>query len=117
MGDRDVVLDIKIAELKATAPRFHHQSVALAQALTKLKHGLAAAGSPWGDDEQGEKFHKAYGSHVKQTEHATHILVEGLASIREAMVDMADGHIGNEELIRGMFSRIPVDRDTKGDGK
>jgi uncharacterized protein YukE len=111
------VLDIKIADLKATAPHFHHQSVALSQALTKLKHGLAAAGSPWGDDEQGEKFHKAYGPHVQQIEQSAQILIDGLASIREAMVDMADGHIDNEELIRGMFSRIRVDHDTKGDGK
>ncbi|MEV5381653.1 hypothetical protein [Streptomyces sp. NPDC052721] len=117
MGDSGEVLDIKIADLKATAPHFHDQSVALAQALTKLKRGLAAAGSPWGDDEQGEKFHKAYGPHVKRIEQSTQILADGLASIREAMVDMADGHIDNEELIRGMFSRIRVDRDAKGDGK
>ncbi|MFG2354898.1 hypothetical protein [Streptomyces sp. NPDC048521] len=117
MGDEGEILEIKIADLKATAPQFHHQSVVLAHALTKLKRGLAAAGSPWGDDEQGEKFHKAYGPHVKQIEQSTQILADGLASIREAMVDMADGHIDNEELIRGMSSRIHVDHDTEGDGK
>ncbi|MEU7422431.1 hypothetical protein [Streptomyces sp. NPDC040750] len=117
MGDSAEILNIKIADLKATAPHFHHQSVALGQALTKLKHGLAATGAPWGEDEQGEKFHKAYGPHVEQIERSTQILADGLASIREAMVDMADGHIDNEELIRGMFSRIHVDRDTEGDGK
>ncbi|WP_225824737.1 WXG100 family type VII secretion target [Streptomyces naphthomycinicus] len=117
MGDSGEVLDIKIADLKAAAPHFHDESVALAGALTKLKHGLAAAGSPWGDDEQGEKFHKAYGPHVKQIEESTRILADGLASIREAMVDMADGHIDNEELIRGMFSRIRVGHDAKGAGK
>ncbi|MFF9392739.1 hypothetical protein [Streptomyces griseoluteus] len=117
MGDRGEILDIKIADLKATAPHFDHQSVALAHALTKLRHGLAAAGAPWGVDEQGEKFHKVYGPHVKRIESATQILVDGLASIREAMVDMADGHIDNEELIRGMFSRIHADHDTKGDGR
>ncbi len=36
---------------------------------------------------------------------AAEILALGLASIRDAMADMADGHIGNEELIRSMFSR------------
>ncbi|MFB0618585.1 hypothetical protein [Streptomyces sp. AGS-58] len=117
MGGSGEVLDIKIADLKAAAPHFHDESAALAAALTKLKHGLAAAGSPWGDDEQGEKFHKAYGPHVKQIEESTQILADGLASIREAMVDMADGHIDNEELIRGMFSRIRVAHDTKGDGR
>ena len=95
MGDSGEILDIKIADIKATAPHFHSQSVALAHALTKLKNGLAAAGSPWGDDEQGGKFHKAYGPHVTQIEHSTQILVDGLTSIHEAMVDMADGHIDN----------------------
>ncbi|MGW4222653.1 hypothetical protein ACWEG1_04270 [Streptomyces bauhiniae] len=115
MGESGEILDIKIADIKATAPRFHHESVALAHALTKLKHGLAEAGKPWGDDEQGEKFHKSYGPHVQQIEHATKILVAGLASIHEAMVDMADGHIDNEELIRSMFSRIRTGHDAKGD--
>ncbi|MEV7689085.1 hypothetical protein ACFW1F_03525 [Streptomyces bungoensis] len=117
MGDHGEILDIKTADIKATAPRFHHESVALAHALTKLKHGLAAAGSPWGDDEQGEKFHKAYGPHVGQIENAAQILADGLASIHKAMVDMADGHIDNEQLIRGMFSRIRVGHDSKGDSK
>lgn len=116
MGDGGDILDIKIADIKATAPHFHDQSVALAHALTTLKQGLAKAGAPWGDDEQGEKFHKAYDPHVKQIEQATKILSDGLASIHEAMADMADGHIDNEELIRGMFSRIRTGHD-KGDGK
>ncbi|MFE5171401.1 integrase [Streptomyces sp. NPDC056634] len=37
----------------------------------------------------------------------------GLASIHDAMKDMADGHIDNEELVRSMFSKIkatPHDR-------
>ncbi|OIJ69227.1 hypothetical protein [Streptomyces mangrovisoli] len=116
MGESGEILDIKISDLKATAPHFHDQSVALARALTQLKQGLAAAGSPWGDDEQGEKFHKAYGPHVKQIEDSARILAEGLASIRLAMVDMADGHIDNDELIRGMFNRIQVDDDTADHG-
>ncbi|MET8243606.1 hypothetical protein ABZV31_03700 [Streptomyces sp. NPDC005202] len=114
MGDSGKILDIKIADLKATAPHFHDESVALAHALTKLKHGLEAAGAPWGDDEQGQKFHKVYGPHVKKIEDATKILVDGLASIREAMVDMADGHIDNDELVRSMFSRIHVDHGGEG---
>lgn len=49
MGDKSdgKILDIKIADLKATAPHFHTHSSDLAKALTKLKAGLAAAGSPW----------------------------------------------------------------------
>ncbi|MGW5367322.1 hypothetical protein ACWER6_03165 [Streptomyces sp. NPDC004009] len=46
MGDEGEILDIKIADIKRTAPHFSHESVALAQALTKLKTGLSAAGAP-----------------------------------------------------------------------
>ncbi|MFF7970841.1 WXG100 family type VII secretion target [Streptomyces sp. NPDC007905] len=102
------ILQIKIADLKATAPHFHTHSTDLAKALTKLKAGLAAAGSPWGDDEQGTEFHKHYGPLVKKMENAADILSQGLQSIHEAMSDMADGHIANEELVRSMFSRISV---------
>ncbi|MEU5793211.1 hypothetical protein ABZ800_06710 [Streptomyces sp. NPDC047813] len=116
MTDRGEVLDIKIADIKATAPRFHHQSVALAHALAKLKQGLETAGSPWGGDEQGEKFHQAYGPHVQRIEHATRILADGLAGIHEAMTDMADGHIANEELIRDMFRGVRIERGGTGDG-
>ena len=110
MGDKTdgEILDIKIADLKATAPHFHTHSSDLTKALTKLKTGLAAAGSPWGDDEQGKKFHEHYGPHVKKMEEAAGILALGLASIEAAMTDMADGHIDNEELVRSMFSKIPA---------
>ena len=117
MGDKGEILDIKIADIKATAPHFQHQSVALAHALTKLKTALSEAGSPWGDDDQGTAFHTAYGPHVTEIENSTQILADGLASIHTAMVDMADGHIDNEQLIRAMFSRIQVTHDTRGDGQ
>ncbi|MER6033498.1 hypothetical protein ABT133_06245 [Streptomyces sp. NPDC001835] len=117
MGTDGEILEIKIADIKATAPDFHHQSVALAKALGRLRQGLTAAGAPWGDDEQGEKFHNAYDPHVKRIERSTQILVDGLASIHEAMVDMADGHIDNEQLIRGMFSRIHVAHGAKDSGQ
>ncbi|WP_405621104.1 WXG100 family type VII secretion target [Streptomyces sp. NBC_00076] len=104
-GDGEI-LDIKIAELKKTAPHFHTHSTDLAKALTKLKLALSAAGSPWGDDDQGHAFHKAYGPNVKKIENASDILAQGLASIHKAMTDMADGHIDNEELVRSMFSKI-----------
>ncbi|MFK4144337.1 hypothetical protein [Streptomyces sp. NPDC004065] len=85
--------------------------------MTKLKTGLSAAGAPWGDDEQGTKFHETYGPLVKRIEKSAKILTDGLASIHTAMVDMADGHIDNEQLIRAMFSRIDVPHDTTGHDK
>ncbi|MEW2291884.1 hypothetical protein ABZ719_04120 [Streptomyces sp. NPDC006743] len=114
MGDNGEILDIKTADIKRTAPHFSHESVALAQALTKLKTGLSEAGAPWGDDEQGTTFHETYGPLVKRIEQSAQILAAGLASIHTAMDDMADGHIENEQLIRSMFSRIDVPHDTTG---
>ncbi|MBJ7003742.1 hypothetical protein JG491_27350 [Streptomyces sp. CRPSP2-6A1] len=108
-GDDGKILDIKIDDLKKTAPHFHTHSHDLAKALTKLKSGLADAGSPWGDDKQGGEFHKAYGPLVTKIENAASVLAQGLASIHDAMSDLADGHIDNEELVRSMFSRIHVD--------
>ncbi|MEU6385699.1 hypothetical protein ABZ847_19320 [Streptomyces bauhiniae] len=116
MGDQGSdgkILDIKIADLKKTAPRFQTHSHDLAKALTKLKAALGEAGSPWGDDKQGEAFHKAYGPIVEKIEHAASILSDGMASIHEAMSDMADSHIDNEELIRSMFSKLGA----KGEGR
>ncbi|MET7566942.1 hypothetical protein ABZT04_00325 [Streptomyces sp. NPDC005492] len=107
--------DIKIADLKATAPHFQTHSTDLAKALTKLKTALGAAGSPWGDDDQGTAFHNAYGPHVTQMENAAQILTDGLASIHQAMTDMADGHIDNEELVRAMFSKVSVKGGESGD--
>ncbi|WP_432182253.1 hypothetical protein [Streptomyces sp. NBC_00063] len=117
-GDQGEILDIKLADLKATAPHFHTHSTDLSKALTKLKTALSAAGSPWGDDDQGTAFHKAYGPHVKQMEQSAKILADGLASIHDAMTDMADGHIDNDDLVRAMFSRISVKDDkSTGGGK
>ncbi|MFI7094857.1 WXG100 family type VII secretion target [Streptomyces lydicus] len=66
--------------------------MALQKATEKLKHSLAALGSPWGDDEQGKKFQDTYTPHRDQIEHAAHALVQGLASIHKSMKDMADNH-------------------------
>ncbi|MDR3083400.1 MAG: hypothetical protein LBV60_21200 [Streptomyces sp.] len=115
-GGKGEILDIKIADLKATAPHFHTHSTDLSKALTRLKTALSAAGSPWGDDDQGTAFHKAYGPHVKQMEKSAQILADGLASIHDAMADMADGHIDNEHLVRAMFGRIAV-KGGEGEGK
>ncbi|AKJ10429.1 hypothetical protein ABB07_10480 [Streptomyces incarnatus] len=116
-GGDGKILDIKIADLKQTAPHFHTHSQDLTKALNKLKTALAAAGSPWGDDKQGKEFHKVYGPNVTKIEHAATILAQGLASIEEAMTDMADGHIDNEQLVRSMFSRIHVQGHGQGGGQ
>lgn len=103
-GDGEV-LDIKLADLQATAPKFLTHSSDLATALVKLQGDLAAAGSPWGADDQGKQFEDQYVPNVTSMTMAAEVLALGLASIHDAMADMADGHVGNEELIRSMFSR------------
>lgn len=99
------VLDIKVADIKSVAPTFHHQSVKLSDALTTLINTLDGYGEPWGDDEYGKKFGEKYKPAQKHIESATGVLVLGLTSIYEALHDMADGHLDNDELIEGMFTK------------
>ncbi|MFJ5632637.1 hypothetical protein ACIQF5_08290 [Streptomyces goshikiensis] len=106
MGDDGKILDIKMADLKATAPTFHDQSEALGRALGTLYVSLAKAGAAWGDDDPGEKFHDKYEPIVAQVEKSAGIIKDGLASIHTAMTDMADGHIENDALIGSMFRKI-----------
>ncbi|MEV0093727.1 hypothetical protein [Streptomyces sp. NPDC050738] len=115
MSDNGKVLNISTEDLKSAAPKFEDQSTALAEALTVLRGSLADAGEPWGDDEQGAAFSAAYAPHLKQIEGSSEILTTGLTSIYLGMVDMADGHIDNEELVRSMFAKIK--REHEGDAK
>ncbi|MGW7461642.1 hypothetical protein [Streptomyces sp. NPDC054797] len=109
MGDEGKILDIKTADLKATAPVFHDQSEALGTALGTLAASLAKAGAAWGDDEPGKEFYAKYGPIVAQIEKSAGILKEGLASIYTAMTDMADGHIENDALVGAIFRKVASD--------
>jgi uncharacterized protein YukE len=121
MGKPSEILDIKTADLKAAAPTFHEQSVALAKAAKALEKKLAALGAPWGDDEQIAEFAKTYKTNHTHVSHAVGILVDGLQSIHDAMDDMSDGFIAHEDLVKSMFSKVEVKaagehRQAKGDG-
>ncbi|MFJ6717557.1 WXG100 family type VII secretion target [Streptomyces sp. NPDC091259] len=106
MGDEGKILDIKTADLKAAAPTFHDQSVALGTALGTLRTSLAKAGAAWGDDDPGKKFHDKYGPILARIEESAGIIKDGLASIHAAMTDMADGHIENDALVGAMFRKV-----------
>ena len=99
------VLQISTQDLKSSAPTFHTQSERLRDATVTLTSKLDALGSPWGGDEQGKKFEHTYTPNRHKIVHAVGILKRGLASIHGAMADMADGHIDNEEVIKGMFAK------------
>ncbi|MEU3776092.1 hypothetical protein AB0F11_23325 [Streptomyces sp. NPDC032472] len=105
-NDSGKVLDIKTADIKSTAPVFHTQGKNLSTALTTLVTTLDGLGAPWGDDEQGKSFGDAYRPQQRAIEKAAGTLVLGLISIHEAMTDMADGHVDNDELIAGMFTKV-----------
>ncbi|MEU1824477.1 hypothetical protein ABZ502_18875 [Streptomyces abikoensis] len=114
-GGGDKVLDIRTDDIKSVAPVFHEQSKKLSDALTKLIGTLDGLGEPWGKDDAGEQFAAAYSPQQKAIEQATGTLVMGLVSIHEALNDMADGHVDNDQLIAGMFSRAkPGDGSTSG---
>ncbi|MFK4222817.1 hypothetical protein [Streptomyces sp. NPDC019890] len=109
------VLEIHTADIKLTAPVFHTQAQNLSTALTTLVTTLDGLGAPWGDDEQGKKFYDAYHPQQKAIERAAGTLVLGLTSIHEAMADMADGHVDNDELIAGMFTKVKAKIDGEHD--
>jgi hypothetical protein len=111
MGKPSEILDIKTTDLKSAAPTFHEQSVALAKAAKTLEGKLAALGAPWGDDEQVAEFAKTYKTNHTSVSHAVGILVDGLQSIHDAMHDMSDGFIADEDLVKSMFSKVEVEAD------
>jgi hypothetical protein len=113
--DEGKVLDIKISDIKAAAPTFHTQAQNLSKALTDLIKTLDHLGKPWGEDKQGKEFGEKYSPNQHLIESAAGILVLGLTSIHEAMVDMADGHVDNELLIEGMFKKVKTPK-TDGHG-
>ncbi|MER6032086.1 hypothetical protein [Streptomyces sp. NPDC001851] len=120
MGDGKVpgkVLDIKTADIKAAAPAFHQGAMDLSKALTTLITTLDGLGEPWGHDEQGNHFGGIYKPHQKTIESATGILVLGLTSIYEAMVDMSDGHVDNDKLVAGMFTEVKINKQSDGAGE
>ncbi|MFE0875082.1 WXG100 family type VII secretion target [Streptomyces smyrnaeus] len=105
-GKGGEVLGIGVPELKLAAPVFGKQSRKLSRALTTLITTLDGLGEPWGDDPTGENFAKDYKSSQRSIEQAAGVLVLGLVSIHEALDDMKDGHVDNEELIKGMFTKV-----------
>ncbi|MCM2412810.1 hypothetical protein [Streptomyces sp. RKAG290] len=108
MGDTGKVLGISTQDLQDAAPTFQEQSKALGDAAKALKASLAALGSPWGEDEQGQKFGDAYSPKREEIEKGVGILLLGLRSIHAAMTDMSDGYVDNEKLIEGMFTKVRV---------
>ncbi|OIJ87780.1 hypothetical protein BIV25_38145 [Streptomyces sp. MUSC 14] len=120
MGDGKVpgkVLDIKTADIKAAAPAFHQGAIDLSKALTTLIKTLDGLGEPWGHDDQGNQFGGVYKPNQKKIESAAGILVLGLTSIHEAMVDMSDGHVDNDKLVAGMFTEIKTHKQSDGAGE
>ncbi|WP_405617091.1 hypothetical protein [Streptomyces sp. NBC_00076] len=111
------VLDIRTADIKAAAPAFHQGAVDLSKALTTLIKTLDGLGEPWGHDEQGEKFGNAYKPQQKKIESGAGVLVLGLTSIHEALVDLSDGQVDNDELIAGMFTKVKTDQQSDGAGE
>ncbi|KOV56852.1 hypothetical protein [Streptomyces sp. MMG1121] len=120
MGDGKIpgkVLDIKTADIKAAAPAFQKGAIDLSKALTTLIKTLDGLGEPWGHDDQGNQFGGAYKPHRKSIESAAGVLVLGLTSIHEAMVDMADGHVDNDKLVAGIFTEVKTNKQSDGAGE
>ncbi len=113
-GKGGKVLGIAVPELKLAAPVFSKQSRKLSRALTTLITTLDGLGTPWGDDPSGKNFAEKYEPSQRSIERATGVLVLGLVSIHEALDDMKDGHLDNDDLVEGMFTKIPREHGEAG---
>ncbi|WP_051711935.1 WXG100 family type VII secretion target [Streptomyces sp. NRRL S-350] len=91
---------IRPGDLKAAAPTFETQSKALKEALDTLKRSLAAAGSPWGGDKQGNEFAQAYNGPHDKVLAGLDVLVTGLSSIADGLDAHADNHTGADNQAR-----------------
>ncbi|MFD1274451.1 hypothetical protein [Streptomyces kaempferi] len=111
----EMVLHIRTADIKSAAPMFQEQAKNLSKALTTLIKTLDGLGKPWGDDKQGKEFEDVYAPQQRKIESAAGILVLGLTSIHEALVDLSDGHVANDELVRSMFTKVKVPHQGSGD--
>jgi hypothetical protein len=89
----------------------------LGKALSTLIKTLDGLGEPWGHDEQGDQFGNAYKPQQKKIESAAGVLVLGLTSIHEALVDLSDGQVDNDRLIAGMFTEVKTDKQSDGAGE
>ncbi|MEU3190851.1 hypothetical protein ABZ686_09455 [Streptomyces sp. NPDC006992] len=104
-GKGGSVLGIAVPELKLAAPVFGKQSKKLSRALTTLVTTLDGLGEPWGDDA-GAQFEEKYKANQRALESAAGTLVLGLVSIHEAIDDLKDGHVDNDEAIQGIFTNL-----------
>jgi uncharacterized protein YukE len=111
--DKGMVLHIRAADLKRAAPDFHEGAKNLSTALTTLVSTLDGLGKPWGDDKQGKEFGDAYSPLQKKIESAAGTLVLGLVSVHQALDDLADGTVDNEQLIAGMFTEVKTGEAAK----
>ncbi|GAB1336902.1 hypothetical protein ACE1SV_34920 [Streptomyces sp. E-15] len=53
----------------------------------------------------------------KKIESAAGILVLGLTSIHEALVDLSDRHVDSDQLIAGMFTEVKIPQQSDGAGE
>ncbi|MGW5020205.1 hypothetical protein [Streptomyces cacaoi] len=113
-GKGGEVLGIGVPELKLAAPVFGKQSRKLSRSLTTLITTLDGLGEPWGDAPAGQKFAEQYKPYQRSIEAAAGTLVLGLVSIHEALDDMKDGHVDNDELVKGIFTKAARDPGTPG---
>lgn len=109
------VLDIKTADIKRAAPDFQTAAVDLGKALTALVKSSTGWASP-GERQAGQGVRRLLQAAAEEDRGAAGTLVLGLTSIHEAMADMADGHVDNDELIAGMFTEVKVPK-TDGAGE
>jgi uncharacterized protein YukE len=79
-------------QIHAQAPAFATASSELQTALATLTTALSGLGAPWGGDDQGREFAKAYTPQHDALIKSFGTLVEGLASINDGLAAHASNH-------------------------
>lgn len=88
--------DVRPADLRGAAGSFRREEGALEGHLEALRSGLSALGEPWGDDDPGRSFGSNYQPSATALLANIGVVAEGLGSIRDGLLEMAEHYRGSD---------------------
>ncbi|MDH6124433.1 hypothetical protein [Kitasatospora sp. GP82] len=96
---------IKPWEVHGEGREFEQLSNDFARAALALEHGMAGLGEPWGKDDPGSGFGKAYGEAQPELMAGLNGLADRLGGIGTGLHTMADQASRTEEEVTSDFAR------------
>lgn len=89
--------DVLPSTLRSTAGSFSRESSSLADELAALRSALSGLGEPWGGDDPGRAFASQYQPNAQALLGNIAVLAEGLGTIRDGLLEMADNYRGSDD--------------------